>query len=104
MAGYRKVKFTPLTDDEVLSKYEEAKEEMQEVLDWKKEEEERLNNPESKPQAKAAAKRALNKVARRINTVNGNILYWKLRIEGKSHFHANIERNEFWEQLREKDS
>jgi len=96
MAGYRKIKFPPLTDDEISARYGEAKEEMKEVLDWKKEEEARLSDEKSKPQAKSAAKRALKKVERRLNTVKGNILYWKLRTEGKSHFNANLERNEFW--------
>jgi hypothetical protein len=46
----------------------------------------------------------LVKVARRIDTVNGNILYWKLRKEGKSHFYANLERTEFWDKLNKGDS
>ena len=73
---------------------------MEEVLEWKKEEEARLNDKKAKPQAISAAKRALVKVERRINTVNGNILYWKLRKEGKSHFYANLERNEYWDKLK----
>jgi hypothetical protein len=72
---------------------------MKEVLEWKKEEEKRLENPKTH-QAKSAAKRALYKVARRINTVKGNILYWDLRVKGKSHFHANLERHELWDQLK----
>jgi len=98
------IKFPPLTTEEIKERYKEAKEEMPEVLKWQKEEEERLNNPKSKPQAKSAAKRALPKVARRINTVKGNILYWKLRTEGKSHFYANLERNELWAELEKKNS
>ena len=83
---YTGIKFPPLTSKEVEEKYKEAQEEMVEVLAWKKEEEERLADKKSKPQAVGAAKRALVKVARRIDTVNGNLLYWKLRKEGKSHF------------------
>jgi hypothetical protein len=103
MEKYKGIKFPPLTLKEIEEKYKEAQEEMGEVLEWKKEEEERLNNKNSKPQAIGAAKRALVKVARRIDTVNGNILYWKLRKEGKSHFYANLERNEYWDKLKNKD-
>ncbi|MGD9276859.1 MAG: hypothetical protein PVJ67_06835 [Candidatus Pacearchaeota archaeon] len=103
MPGYKKIKFTPLTNEEILEKSKEAEEEMREVMTWKKEEEERLNNPNTKPQGKVAAKRALKyKIPRRINTIKGNLLYWKLRREGKSHFLANIERNELWAELRER--
>jgi len=101
--AYKGMKFPPLTEKEIQERYEEAKDEMKEVLGWKKEEEERLKNPNSKPQAKSAAKRALVKVARRINTVKGNILYWDLRVKGKSHFYANLERNELWDKLKDKD-
>jgi hypothetical protein len=105
MAGYKGIKFAPLTEEEISEKYSEAEEEMQEVLEWKKEEEERLANPNTKPQGKAAAKRALEKkIPRRINTVKGNILYWKLRKEGKSHFAANLERNELWAELQGKNN
>jgi hypothetical protein len=97
---YTGIKFPPLTTKEVEEKYKEAQEEMKEVLEWRKEEEVRLNDKKSKPQAVGAAKRALVKVARRIDTVNGNILYWKLRTEGKSHFYANLERTEFWDKLK----
>jgi len=102
MAGnsYKGIKFPPLTSKEVEEKYKECEEEMQEVLKWKKEEESRLKDKKSKPQAISAAKRALIKVERRINTVNGNLLYWKLRKEGKSHFYANLERAEFWDKLK----
>jgi hypothetical protein len=96
---YTGIKFPPLTPKEIEEKYKEAQEEMEEVLKWKKEEEDRLKNKKSKPQAISAAKRALLKVNRRINTVNGNLLYWKLRKEGKSHFYANLERTEFWDKL-----
>ena len=101
---YTGIKFPPLTSKEVEEKYKEAQEEMVEVLAWKKEEEERLADKKSKPQAVGAAKRALVKVARRIDTVNGNLLYWKLRKEGKSHFYANLERTEFWDKLKNGDS
>ncbi len=102
--NYKGIKFPPLTVKEIEEKYKEAQEEMQEVLDWKKEEEARLKDKKSKPQAISAAKRALVKVERRIATVNGNILYWKLRNEGKSHFYANLERNEYWDKLKNGDS
>ncbi len=98
--GYKNPKFPPLTDEEIDEKYSEAEEEMKEVLEWKKEEEAKLDDENSTPQKKGAAKRALVKVARRIDTVNGNLLYWKLRKEGKSHFHANIERAEYWDSLK----
>ncbi len=96
---YKGIKFPPLTSNEIEEKYKESQEEMQEVLEWKKEEEARLNNKNSKPQAVSAAKRALVKIERRINTVNGNLIYWKLRKEGKTHFYANLERNEYWDKL-----
>ncbi|MGY4884530.1 MAG: hypothetical protein ACP5NZ_03045 [Nanobdellota archaeon] len=100
MDKYKGIKFPPLTNKEIEEKYKEAQEEMTKLLEWKKEEEARLNDKKSKPQAISAAKRALVKVERRINTVNGNILYWKLRKEGKSHFYANLERTEYWDKLK----
>ena len=99
---YSQHKNVPLTDDESKEKYKDTKEEMKEVLEWKKEEEAKLESPKSSPQKKGAAKRALKKVAWRINTVQGQILYWKLRMEGQSHFKANLEKNEFWAECREK--
>ena len=48
------------------------------------------------PQKRGAAKRAMKKDERRINTVKGQIIYWKLRRKGESHFKANLEKNEFW--------
>jgi hypothetical protein len=101
---YTGIKFPPLTPKEIEEKYMEAQEEMTEVLEWKKEEEERLKDKKAKPQAVGAAKRALFKVERRIATVNGNILYWKLRKDGKSHFYANLERTEFWDKLNKGNS
>src|SRR4030066_1679381 len=100
MEKYKGIKFPPLTPKEIEEKYKEAEEEMEEVRKWKKEEEARLNNKKAKPQAISAAKRALTKVARRIDTVNGNLLYWKLRKEGKNHFYANLERTEYWDKLK----
>ncbi len=102
MAGYnyKGIKSPPLTPKEIEERYKETEEEMQEVLAWKKEEEEKLADDKSSPQKKGAAKRALVRVARRIDTVNGNLLYWKLRKEGKSHFHAGIERAEYWDKLK----
>jgi hypothetical protein len=101
---YTGIKFPPLTTKEIAERYKEAQSEVAEVLEWKKEEEKRLVSKNSKPQAIGAAKRALVKVARRIDTVNGNILYWKLRTEGKSHFYANLERTEYWDKLKNGDS
>ncbi len=102
--SYKGIKFPPLTNKEIEERYKEAEEEMQEVLEWKKEEEKRIGDKKSKPQAISAAKRALIKVERRINTVNGNLIYWKLRKEGKSHFYANLERNEYWDKLKNVNS
>ncbi|MBU2104208.1 MAG: hypothetical protein KKF67_00320 [Nanoarchaeota archaeon] len=99
---YSKHKNPPLTEDEIKEKYKEIQEEMQEVLEWKKEEEAKLEDPKASPQKKGAAKRALTKVARRIDTVQGQIIYWKLRMNGESHFKANIEKNEYWASCREK--
>lgn len=103
-SGYKGIKFPPLTEKEIEERYFEAEEEMKEVLEWKKEEEARLDDEKSTPQAKGAAKRALNKISRRIDTVNGNLVYWKLRKEGKSHFIANLERNEYWDGLKNNNS
>lgn len=101
--GYKSPKFPPLTDEEIEGRLKETEEEMQEVLEWKKEEEAKLGDKDSSPQKLAAAKRALKKVARRVDTVNGNLIYWKLRKQGKSHFHAQLERNEYWAKLSESD-
>ena len=99
---YSGIKSVPLTEDEIKERYKEIQEEMKEVLEWKKESEANLENPKSSPQKKGAAKRALKKVAWRINTVQGQIIYWKLRVGGESHFKANIEKNEYWASCREK--
>jgi hypothetical protein len=100
--GYSRIKNPPLTKKEIEEKYKEIQEEMQEVLNWKEEEEEKLKDPKLSPQKKGAAKRALTKVARRIDTVKGQIIYWELRIKGESHFKANLEKNEFWANCKEK--
>jgi len=97
---YTGIKFPPLTPKEIEERYKESQSEMAEVLEWKKEEEKKLKDKKAKPQTIGAAKRALVRVARRIDTVNGNILYWKLRNEGKSHFYAGLERNEYWDKLK----
>jgi len=44
----------------------------------------------------------LKKIARRIDTVQGMIDYWKNRMEGMTHFRASIELNEYWAMLKEK--
>ena len=95
-------KTVPLTKEEIKEKYKEIQEELQEVLNWKKEEEAKLEDPDASNQKKGAAKRALRKVARRIDTVKGQIVYWKLRVKGESHFKASIEKNEYWAECREK--
>lgn len=97
---YKGIKFPPLTPKEIEERYAEAKDELEAVLEWKFEEEKKLDNEELSPQAKGAAKRALKKVERRLATVKGNILYWKLRVEGQSHFRANLERAEFWDKAK----
>ena len=93
---YTKHKNPPLTDEEIKEKYKEIQEELQEVLEWKKEEEAKLKDAGASPQKKSSAKRVLTKVARRIDTVNGQMIYWKLRMNGESHFKANLEKNEYW--------
>ena len=92
----------PLTEEEIKEKYKDIQEEMEEVLEWKKEEEAKLEDSKASPQKKGAAKRALKKVARRIDTVQGQIIYWKLRVKGESHFKANLGKNTYWENCREK--
>lgn len=99
--GYKNFhKNPPLTEEEIKERYEEAKEELGEVMEWKKETEENLADDSISPQKKGAAKRAMKKIERRIDTVNGNIIYWKLRTEGMSHFRAGIERSEYWEKCK----
>ncbi|MEA3329348.1 MAG: hypothetical protein U9Q06_01250 [Nanoarchaeota archaeon] len=100
--GYARQKSVPLTEEEIKQKNEDIQDELKEVLEWKKEEEEKLENPNSSPQKKGAAKRALKKVARRIDTVNGQIIYWKLRVSGESHFKSSLEMNEYWASCKEK--
>jgi len=102
--GYSRLKKDPLTEEEVKQKYEDIQDELKVVLDWKKEEEDKLKDPRASPQKKGAAKRALKKVARRIDTVKGQIIYWKLRVKGVSHFRAGIEMNEYWESCRNKNN
>jgi len=97
---YQKQKSVPLTEEEIKEKYKEAQEELKEVLEWKKEEEAKLKDPKAVHQKISAAKRTLKKVDWRINTVKGQILYWKLRMKGESHFKANIEKNEFWAECK----
>ena len=99
---YSSHKNPPLTEDEIKERYKDIQEEMQEVLKWKKEEEAKLKDLKASPQKRGAAKRALKKVARRIDTVQGQIIYWKLRVNGESHFKSNLEKNEFWANCREK--
>jgi hypothetical protein len=99
---YSSHKNTPLTKEEIGEKYKEIQEEMKEVLKWKKEEKAKLKDTKASPQKKGAAKRALKKVAWRINTVQGQILYWKIRMEDGSHFKANLEKNEFWDSCKKK--
>jgi len=99
---YSKHKNPPLTEEEIKEKYKDVQEEIKEVLEWKKETEATLKNSGASPQKKGAAKRAMKKILRRINTVQGQIIYWKLRIKGESHFKANIEKNEYWASCKEK--
>jgi len=100
--GYSKPKTQPLSQKEIEQKYEDIQDELKEVLEWKKEEEAKLADPKSTPQRKGAAKRALKKVERRIDTVNGQIIYWNLRKKGESHFKASLEMNEYWDQCKQK--
>jgi len=102
MKFYSKIKHDPLTEKEILERQKDIKDEMKEVFEWKKEEEEKLKDPNASPQKKSAAKRALKKVAWRINTVKGQILYWDLRVKGQSHFRASLEMNEYWAKCKEK--
>jgi hypothetical protein len=93
---YNGPKFDPLTKEEIKEKYEDIKDELKEVLEWKKETEKNLENEKISPQKRAAAKRAMKKILRRIDTVKGQIIYWKLRVAGESHFKASLEKNEYW--------
>jgi len=99
---YSKHKNPLLTEGEIKEKYKDIQEEMQEVLEWKKETQATLEDSTASPQKKAAAKRTMKKVMRRIDTVQGQIIYWKFRINGESHFKANIEKNEYWASCQEK--
>lgn len=105
MQSYKIKRDGPLSPEEIKEKYEEAKEEMQEVLDWKKEEEEKFKKNEFKThQARSACKRNLGKIEKRIEQVTGMINYWKNRVEGMSHFKASIELHEYWASLKEKSN
>ncbi|MEJ2267610.1 MAG: hypothetical protein P8X70_00860 [Nanoarchaeota archaeon] len=103
MTGYRRHKTPPLTKEEISERYKDILDEMKEVLEWKKEEEAKLEDENSSSQKKGAAKRALKKIARRIDTVQGQIIYWELRKKGESHFKASIEKNEYWAKCRERN-
>ena len=104
MQSYHTKRDKPLTQEEIEEKYLEVQDEMKEVLEWKKEEETKMKEDKFKtPQAKSACKRALIKVARRVDSVSGMIDYWKNRKEGMSHFRASIELNEYWVKLKEKN-
>lgn len=101
--GYKGIKHAPLTSKEIEEKVEDVNDEMKEVLEWKKEEEDKLKADKFKThQAKSACLRALKKVARRIDSVKGMQMYWKMRKDGVSHFRASIELNEYWASLKEK--
>jgi hypothetical protein len=103
MQSYHTKRDGPLTEEELKEKYKETEEEMIEVLEWKKEEEDKLKKDKFKThQAKTACKRNLKKVAKRIDSVKGMQMYWKHRIEGMTHFRASIELNEYWAMLKEK--
>ena len=70
----------PLTQEELEEKYEEIQDEMKEVLEWKKEEEDKLKKDKFKtPQAKSACKRNLKKAEKRVDSVQGMIDYWNNR-------------------------
>ena len=48
--GYARLKKDPLTEDEIKEKYKEIQEELEEVLEWKKEVEKTLNDSKVSPQ------------------------------------------------------
>ena len=98
---YNRQKSTPLTKEEIKEKHKDILEEMQEVLEWKKETEANLEDPNISPQKRSAAKRAMKKIHQRIDTVNGMIIYWEMRLKGESHFKASIEKNEYWAKCKE---
>ena len=103
MQSYHTRRDGPLSPEEIEEKYKEAKEELREVISWKKEEEKKLKGDKFKThQAKSACLRAMKKIARRIDSVKGMIGYWKNRKEGMTHFRASIELNEYWAMLKEK--
>jgi Skp family chaperone for outer membrane proteins len=98
---YKKKKENPLTPEEIKEKYKDVQEEMQEVLSWVKEEEDKLEEDKFKThQARSACKRNLVKAKRRVDSVSGMINYWKNRMNGMSHFKASIELNEYWASLK----
>jgi hypothetical protein len=101
---YSKLQTPSLTEEEIKEKYEEIQDEMKEVLKWKKEEETKLKDVKASPQKKAAVNRALKKIARRIDTVNGQTIYWKMRMAGESHFKASLEKNEYWARCNERNN
>jgi len=104
MKSYKKPKIPPLTEEEIKERYDDILDEKNQVLEWEKEETEKLNSPNSSPQKKGAAKRALKKVQRRKDTVDGQIIYWKHRVDGYSHFKAGIEMHEYWAKCKERNN
>lgn len=103
MRTYNRIKHPPLTPKEIEEKLVDVNEEMEEVLKWKKEEEDKLKKDKFKNhQAKSACLRAQKKVQKRIDSVKGMQEYWKNRKNGMSHFRASIELNEYWASLKKK--
>ncbi|MEA3414276.1 MAG: hypothetical protein U9Q99_02005 [Nanoarchaeota archaeon] len=103
MQSYHTKRDGPLSEEEMKEKAQETQEEMKEVLEWKKEEEDKLKKDDFKThQAKSSCKRNLKKANRRVDSVKGMIEYWKNRLNGMSHFRASIELNEYWAMLKEK--
>ena len=98
--GYKKVKSIPLTQKEIEEKIKETEEEMQIVLDWKKENEAKKTKDK---RALYLKNREATQIKKRIDSVNGMKMYWNLRKAGKSHFYASIELNEYWAKLKGKN-
>jgi len=102
MQSYHTKRDGPLTQEDMEEKYAEIQEEWQEVNDWVKEEQAKLDEDKfSSHQAKSACKRNLAKAQKRVSSVRGTVDYWKNRVEGMSHFRASIKLNEYWASQRE---
>ena len=61
MKFYKGIKHDPLTEEEIKQRLVDIKEELKEVMEWKKEEEAKLKDPKAVHQKISAAKKGFEK-------------------------------------------